>query len=51
MLTALLGDDAEMKPLKRLIIERTQGDPFFMEDRLLLRLGVGRAPGAWPAAA
>jgi class 3 adenylate cyclase/predicted ATPase len=32
MLTALLGDGAELAPLKRLIIERTEGTPFFMEE-------------------
>src|SRR5260370_32003436 len=31
MLTALVGDGAEMRPLKRLFIERTQGKPFSME--------------------
>jgi class 3 adenylate cyclase/tetratricopeptide (TPR) repeat protein len=33
MLNALLGgDDDELSPLKRLIIERTEGNPFFMEE-------------------
>ena len=32
MLTALLGDGAELKIIKRLIIERTGGNPFFMEE-------------------
>ena len=32
MLTALLGDGAELDPLKRLIIERTGGNPFFIEE-------------------
>ena len=32
MLTALVGDTGEMAPLKRLIIERTEGNPFFMEE-------------------
>ena len=32
MLSALLGDGAELTPLKRLIIERTEGNPFFMEE-------------------
>ena len=30
--TALLGDAVELKPLKRLIIERTGGDPSFIEE-------------------
>jgi class 3 adenylate cyclase/tetratricopeptide (TPR) repeat protein len=32
MLSALLGDDKDLSPLKRQIIERTQGTPFFMEE-------------------
>jgi len=32
MLTALLGDRSDLASLKRLIIERTQGTPFFMEE-------------------
>jgi tetratricopeptide (TPR) repeat protein len=32
MLSALLGDGKDLLPLKRLIIERTEGNPFFMEE-------------------
>ncbi len=32
MLTSLLGQGAELSALKRLIIERTEGNPFFMEE-------------------
>jgi hypothetical protein len=32
MLTALLGDGAELETIKRLIAERTGGNPFFMEE-------------------
>jgi len=32
MLSALLGDGKDLTPLKRLIIERTEGTPFFMEE-------------------
>ena len=32
MLSALLGDGKDLIPLKRLIIERTEGKPFFMEE-------------------
>jgi class 3 adenylate cyclase len=32
MLTALLGDGKDLVPLKRLVIERTEGTPFFMEE-------------------
>src|SRR6202163_1262924 len=32
MLSALLGDGKDLLPLKRVIIERTEGTPFFMEE-------------------
>src|SRR5260221_4760695 len=32
MLTALLGDAVELGPFKRLIIEKTEGNPFYMEE-------------------
>jgi class 3 adenylate cyclase/tetratricopeptide (TPR) repeat protein len=32
MLQALLGSDASLQSLKRLIIEKTQGNPFFIEE-------------------
>jgi class 3 adenylate cyclase/tetratricopeptide (TPR) repeat protein len=32
MLTTLLGDGVELNPLKRLIVERTEGNPFFIEE-------------------
>jgi class 3 adenylate cyclase len=32
MLSALLGDGVEVAALKRVIIERTEGNPFFMEE-------------------
>jgi len=32
MLSALLGDSPDLAPLKKLIIERTEGNPFFMEE-------------------
>jgi class 3 adenylate cyclase len=32
MLSALLGDSADLAALKKLIIERTEGNPFFMEE-------------------
>ena len=42
MLHALLGGDASLQSLKRLIIEKTQGNPFFMEEivRALVEQGV-----------
>jgi predicted ATPase len=32
MLAALLGEGVELAPVKRLVIERTEGNPFFMEE-------------------
>jgi predicted ATPase len=32
MLQSLLGDRGELGPLKRMIIEKTEGNPFFMEE-------------------
>jgi class 3 adenylate cyclase/predicted ATPase len=32
MLSSLLGDGAELNPLKRLVTERTEGNPFFIEE-------------------
>lgn len=34
MLEMLVGDNPELGPLKRLIIERTEGNPFFIEEML-----------------
>jgi class 3 adenylate cyclase/tetratricopeptide (TPR) repeat protein len=31
-LQALLGDDPNLEPLKKLLIERTEGNPFFLEE-------------------
>jgi tetratricopeptide (TPR) repeat protein len=42
LLQALLGDDASLAPLKQLLIERTEGNPFFLEEsvRALFDQGV-----------
>ena len=32
MLDTLMGEDADLAPLKRLLIDRTQGNPFFLEE-------------------
>ena len=32
LLAAMLGDDAALDPLKAMIVERTQGNPFFIEE-------------------
>ena len=41
MLTAMVGDSVEIRPLKLLIIERTQGNPFFMEETVQVLLDEG----------
>ena len=42
LLQALLGDDPSLVPLKQLLIERTEGNPFFLEEsvRALVETGV-----------
>src|SRR4029453_1544965 len=41
LLRALLGDDPSLQPLTRLLIERTEGNPFFLEEsvRTLVETG------------
>ncbi len=34
LLTALLGDGAALAPLKKLVVEKTQGNPFFIEEMI-----------------
>jgi tetratricopeptide (TPR) repeat protein len=49
-LQALLGDDSSLAPLKPLLIARTEGNPFFLEEsvRTLVETGVlVGAPGAY----
>jgi uncharacterized protein (DUF924 family)/class 3 adenylate cyclase len=41
MLSALLGDGAQLAALKRLIIEKTDGNPFFMEEMVQVLLDEG----------
>src|SRR5580704_16708475 len=41
MLSAVLGDYAELGALKRLIIEKTGGNPFFMEETVQVLLDEG----------
>jgi class 3 adenylate cyclase/tetratricopeptide (TPR) repeat protein len=41
MLNSLLGAGADLVPLKRLIIERTEGNPFFMEETVQVLLDEG----------
>ena len=42
LLRALLGDDVTLQQLKRLLVERTEGNPFFLEEsvRTLVETGV-----------
>ena len=50
LLQALLGDDPSLAPLKQLLIARTEGNPFFLEEsvRTLVETGVlVGAPGAY----
>ncbi len=50
LLDALLGADAALEPIKRLVIERTEGNPFFIEESVhsLVETGVlGGERGAY----
>ena len=40
-LQALLGDDLSLTPLKHLLIARTQGNPFFLEESVLTLVETG----------
>ena len=54
LLQALLGDDPSLAPLTHLLIARTQGNPFFLEESVRTLVETGRAgrrrrgPIAWP---
>jgi class 3 adenylate cyclase/tetratricopeptide (TPR) repeat protein len=41
MLDSLLGEAPELAPLKRLVVERTEGNPFFMEEAVQALLDEG----------
>ena len=41
MLSAMLGDSAELAQLKRVIIEKTEGNPFFIEETVQVLLDEG----------
>jgi predicted ATPase len=41
LLTALLGDSAQLAALKKLITEKTEGNPFFMEETVQVLLDQG----------
>ena len=46
LLLGLLGNDASLGPVKRALIERTQGNPFFLEESVqaLAEVAVGHEP-------
>src|SRR4051794_23828129 len=50
LLATLLGDEPDIQPLKRLLIDRTEGNPFFIEEsvRTLMETGaLTGEPGAY----
>jgi predicted ATPase len=47
MLSALLGEQKDLTSLKRLIIERTDGTPFFMEEMVQSLLEEGVLKAQW----
>jgi class 3 adenylate cyclase/tetratricopeptide (TPR) repeat protein len=45
LLEALLGDDPGLEPLKRLLVERTGGNPFFLEESVRTLVETGALTG------
>jgi class 3 adenylate cyclase/tetratricopeptide (TPR) repeat protein len=45
LLNALLGQDPALQPLKRLLVERTEGNPFFIEESVRTLLEIGALTG------
>jgi len=45
LLRALVGDRAELVPLKRLLIDRTEGNPFFLEESVRTLVETGALVG------
>jgi tetratricopeptide (TPR) repeat protein len=45
LLGALLGTDAALEPLKRTLIERTEGNPFFLEESVRTLVETGALAG------
>src|SRR5262249_32482328 len=45
LLLALLGNDASLEPVKQTLIERTQGNPFFLEESVQALAEVGTLTG------
>jgi class 3 adenylate cyclase/tetratricopeptide (TPR) repeat protein len=46
LLETLLGDDARLAPLRQLLVERTEGNPFFMEESVRMLVDAGVLSGA-----
>src|SRR5436190_19469235 len=44
-LQALLGDDASLAPLKQLLVGRTEGNPFFLEESVRTLVETGTLAG------
>jgi len=49
LLRTLLGDDPSLAPLKTLLIERTDGNPFFLEESVQTLVETQGLVGAWGA--
>ena len=47
LLSALMSDAVELRPLKRLIIEKTEGNPFFIEEMIRALFDQGCASPQW----
>jgi predicted ATPase len=45
MLDALLGADASLERLKRLLVDRTEGNPFFLEESVRRAVETGALAG------
>jgi class 3 adenylate cyclase/predicted ATPase len=45
LLQALLGGDPALEPLKRLLVERTEGNPFFLEESIRTLVETGALAG------
>jgi class 3 adenylate cyclase/tetratricopeptide (TPR) repeat protein len=45
LLRALLGDDAALEPLRQLLIDRTEGNPFFLEETVRTLVEIGNLVG------
>jgi class 3 adenylate cyclase/tetratricopeptide (TPR) repeat protein len=46
LLRTLLGDDARLEPLRQLLVERTEGNPFFIEESVRMLVDTGVLTGA-----